>query len=105
MNMIRNPTLKLALLLALLMPLQSFAAVLGCSAAGTVTVGAQHCPHEAGAAQQHSCGTCCVAAVTVVPALWLPPRLTNSELSSPLLERPPLVTLDRLDRPPRYTLR
>jgi hypothetical protein len=102
MSMIRNPTVKLALLLALLLPLHGFAAASGCAAGGAVTAGAQHCPHETGAAPLHSCGTCCVAAVTVMPALWLPPRPTNSELSSPVLDHPPLVALDRLDRPPRF---
>jgi hypothetical protein len=104
MSMTRNPTLKLALLLALLLPLQSFAAASGCGAAGAITPSSQHCPHE-NAAQVHHCGTCCVAAITVMPALWLPPRLNNSEPSSLVLEHPPLVALDRLDRPPRFTLR
>jgi hypothetical protein len=101
--------MKLALLLALIMPLQGFASAWSCAtfdptpATGPATA-LQHCAHDAGAAQQHHhCGTCCcAAAIAVVPLLWIPPRPVNAGALLPVRSSPPAIALDRLDRPPRF---
>jgi hypothetical protein len=96
--------MRLALLLALIMPLQGFASG-GCgfpysAPAAAPAAAPQQCAH-AGAAQHHHCGTCCCAAAIAVPLLWVPPRPANP--SALLFSRcsPPAMILDRLDRPPR----
>jgi hypothetical protein len=99
--------MKLALLLALMMPLQGFASAWGCGSFDTAQTAApatapQHCAHEAGVTQQHHhCGTCCcAAAIAVMPPLWIPPRPANTGALLPARSAPAIV-LDRLDRPPR----
>jgi hypothetical protein len=97
--------MKLALLLALIMPLQGFASAWNCGSFDAApATSAQHCAHEAGAAQQqHHCGTCCcAAAIAVMPLLWVPPPPVNAGAPLPLRSSPPAITLDRLDRPPRF---
>jgi hypothetical protein len=101
------PTLsmRLALLLALIMPLQGFASAWSCTALDGASADApQHCAHETGAApQHHTCGTCCcTAAIAVMPVPWAAARQTSSDLLLPLRGSPLKVVLDRLDRPPRY---
>ena len=96
--------MKLALLLALIMPLQGFASAWSCGSFGAApAAAAQHCAHEDGAAQQHHhCGTCCcAAAIAVVPLLWIPPRPVNAGALLPV-RSPPAIAIDRLDRPPRF---
>jgi len=110
--------MKLALLLALIMPLQGFASAWSCgsrdaaqaAAAATAPAAAQaaapvaapqQCAHTGAAQQHHHCGTCCcAAAIAVVPALWVPPRSANLGALLPA-RSPPAIVLDRLDRPPR----
>jgi hypothetical protein len=101
--------MKLALLLALIMPLQGFASAWSCEALGPAPAAGhatalQHCAHDAGAAQlHHHCGTCCcAAAISVMPMVWLPPRPANSSALLPVRSSPPAIVLDRLDRPPRF---
>jgi hypothetical protein len=96
--------MKLALLLALIMPLQGFASAWSCGSFDAApAAAAQHCAHEDGAAQQHHhCGTCCAAAIAVMPLLWVPPRPENAGSPLPLRSSPPAIALDRLDRPPRF---
>jgi hypothetical protein len=108
MALLRTPSMTFVLLLALLLPLQSFAAAWSCSARDTGAAAAhQHCADDSGnghaGAEQphHHCGTCCVAAIALVPFRWTPPRLVSSEESLPSHRSPPTVALDRLDRPPR----
>jgi hypothetical protein len=107
MGAVKNLSVKLVLLLALALPLQSFAAI-GCGSADGATSGAhQHCVdpidgHLSGEMpQHHHCGTCCTAAPAMTPLLWSPPPPINSGISPPM--RSPLLelALERLDRPPR----
>jgi hypothetical protein len=103
--------MKLALLLALIMPLQGFASAWGCGSFDTAPASApdtalatapQHCAHEVGVAQQHHhCGICCcAAAIAVMPLFRVPPRPANPGALLPV-RSPPAIVLDRLDRPPR----
>ncbi len=95
------------LLLALILPLQNFAAAWSCGADDSGAAAAHHhCANDpakahSGAEQHHHCGTCCAAAIAVMPFRWTAPRLVRSEASPPLHGPPPNVALDRLDRPPR----
>jgi hypothetical protein len=108
--------MQLALLLALIMPLQGFASAWNCgsgdAASATAPAAAlaaapaaaqQHCPQEtSGAQQHHHCGTsCCAAAIAVSPKLWIAPRPANPIGLLQLRLPPPAIILDRLDRPPR----
>jgi hypothetical protein len=94
------------LLLALMLPLQNFASG-SCRAEDSGAAAAHHhCANDpakahTGAEPHHHCGTCCVAAIAVMPFRWTAPRLVRSEVSPPLQGPPPTVALDRLDRPPR----
>jgi hypothetical protein len=98
--------MKLALLLALIMPLQGFASAWGCGSFATAPVtapatAAQHCAHDGVAQQHHHCGTCCcAAAIAVMPLFSVPPRPANPGALLPV-RSPPAIVLDRLDRPPR----
>ena len=100
--------MRLVLLLALILPLQSFASSWSCGAhdAG-IAAAHQHCADHPGKANtaggelRHHCGTCCSAAVALMPFRWTPPRLDSPEPSLPLKGSPPNIALDRLDRPPR----
>jgi hypothetical protein len=95
------------LLLALILPLQNFASAWSCSAHDAGAAAAHHhCANDSGKAhsgaeQHHHCGTCCAAAIALMPFRWSPPRSARSEATLPLHRPPPKVTLDRLDRPPR----
>jgi hypothetical protein len=96
--------MKLALLLALIMPLQGFASAWSCGSRDAAPAATQqHCPQETGGAQQHHhCGTsCCAAAIAVSPKLWIAPRPANPIALLALRLSPPAIILDRLDRPPR----
>jgi hypothetical protein len=93
---------QLLLLLALMLPLQSFARI-SCGSPGAGPVAAhQHCGVPA---QQHQCGSCCVAAVAAMPIHFTPPPFASSGVSLPALAPLPKVALDRLDRPPRLVNR
>jgi hypothetical protein len=99
--------MRLVLLLALILPLQSFASAWSCSAHDTGSAPAHHhcatdsAEAQTGGEQHHHCGTCCAAAIALMPFRWTPPRSVRSEASLPLNGSPPKVALDRLDRPPR----
>jgi hypothetical protein len=99
--------MMLVLLLALMLPLQTFASVWSCGAQDSVSAAAHHhCANgpgtpQGGVEQHHHCGTCCAAAIAPMPFRWTPPRTASSEASLPLQGSPPKVALDRLDRPPR----
>jgi hypothetical protein len=100
--------MKLVLLLALILPLQSFAAAWSCGPPETGSAAAhQHCAPESGAAHtgdalpHHHCGTCCAAAIAAPPFGWIAPRQITPPISLPQMVSPPKLVLDRLDRPPR----
>ena len=104
--------MELVLLLALILPLQSFAAAWNCGLPGTGAAAAHlHCAPGSDAAQtgdtqpHHHCGSCCAAAIAALPFGWTAPRSMTSGLASPQIGPPPNVTLDRLDRPPRLVAR
>ena len=101
--------MMLVLLLALMLPLQSFASVWSCNAQEGLAAAQHHCADDSGkvhtgAGQHHHCGTCCVAAVAFMPFHWTAPRSDGNEAILPLSGAPPQIALDRLDRPPRPTL-
>jgi len=99
--------MTLVLLLALILPLQTFASAWSCSAQDSGGAAAHHhCANDpgkahAGAEPHHHCGTCCAAAIALMPFRWTPPAMASSEASLPLQGSPPRIALDRLDRPPR----
>jgi hypothetical protein len=91
--------MKLVMLLALILPLQSFASAWNCGNPGAISGAAhQHCTE---AQPHHHCGTCCAAAVAALPFQWTAPRSVNPAFTLPQIGPPPKVALDRLDRPPR----
>ena len=110
--------LGFALLLTLMLPLQGYAAMPACaqhdgsnsSAAGAPPAGTgvaasptgqHHCQH-ASTASRHRCDNCCCgAAIALTPTQWIAPLLSAPQVSSTPLWSPPMVALDRLDRPPR----
>jgi hypothetical protein len=96
--MFKARSAKFLLLLALMLPLQSFAWVSCSSAAAGPVAAHQHCAEPA---QHHQCGSCCVAAVAALPIHSTPPPFASSGVSLPPLAPLPKVALDRLDRPPR----
>jgi hypothetical protein len=98
----RRSRFKVALLLALLLPLQglSAAALCGPSNAASAAID-HHCAHVPGIAQHHGCGTCCAIGVAAAPLRWIAPRSSNPEVSSVTPLPPPKGQYDRLDRPPR----
>jgi hypothetical protein len=49
----------------------------------------------------HGCCDCCIAAVGQAALHWIPPRSETPQLSLPVLRDPLMISLDRLDRPPR----
>jgi hypothetical protein len=105
------------LLLALILPLQSFAAAWNCGSPETGASAAhQHCPPGSGATHigtahtgdaqlHHHCGTCCAAAIAALPFGWIAPPSLTPPIAIPQMGPPPKVTLDRLDRPPRLVSR
>ena len=101
--------------LSLLLPLQSFAAVTcgqrdavnpsAASAAGAFAA-EDHCAHGSPASHQHGdhpCGkSCCGAVMAVTTAHGIAALPAAAEISSAVIGRPPIMALDRLDRPPRF---
>jgi hypothetical protein len=98
----RRNRFKLALLLALMLPLQGFGAADRCASthAASAAIG-HHCDAISNAAQHHGCGSCCAVGMAATPLRWAAPRLPSPEVSSVTLLPPPTVIPDRLDRPPR----
>jgi hypothetical protein len=101
-----NRTLRVgfALLLALMLPLQGYAAMPVCAASTAAAPTAQHhCAHGSTAIHHHDCGnSCCGAAIALTPVRWIAPLQTAPEISKAVLWSPPVGLLDRLDRPPRF---
>ena len=62
-----------------------------------------HCGRGSDTTHHHSCGNgCCGAAIALTPIHWIAPLPTAPEISVAEPGSPPTVTLDRLDRPPRF---
>jgi hypothetical protein len=125
-----NRTLRggFALLFALLLPLQGSTAISDCgrlarsssgvdrmtashvdriAAADTGRVAAStehtHCDRGSDTTRRHSCGNgCCGDAIAPTAIHWIAPLLTAPEISIAVPGSAPTVTLDRLDRPPRF---
>jgi hypothetical protein len=97
-----------ALLLALLLPWQSFAAAAHCD-----LISAVHSPtaHEHCAEHEHApnpphhgcCADCCPSAVVAATLDWRLPRGATPELFLPAPRAPLNISLERLDRPPRQS--
>jgi hypothetical protein len=106
-----NRTLRVgfALLFALMLPLQGYAAMPGCGHPAHAIqysqhTAAHHCAREPAASHRSGCGDCCCAvAMAPTQVTWTAPRLAAVEISGALIWSPPTVALDRLDRPPRLT--
>jgi hypothetical protein len=95
----RPSKLLLAFLLVALLPLRVYAAL--CEPPGEHA--AQHATHsEHGSPGGHatSCDCCC-AAVAAAPPTWALPHDPASAVITRLIGHFPILTLDRLDRPPR----
>jgi len=116
-----------ALLLALSLPLQGFAAVAFCAqpaasdlvgrqAAGAhehcgghvdlapsraISVGTEHATQNSTVHHHGCCTDCCLAAMAPANPAWTPPRADTLLLSLPQQRTPFTTSLDRLDRPPR----
>jgi hypothetical protein len=111
MGLTKTRSLRLVLLLALILPLQTFAWV-NCSSpdAGSVAPAHQHCGEHAGGtlsgdpAQHHHCGSCCIAALAATPLRFTPPASASPGISLPARWPPLKIALYRLDRPPRPLL-
>jgi hypothetical protein len=101
--------LGFALLLAVILPLRGYAAMANCvpdaesgRAVATHGVHLSHCAYGAGALHPHGCGNdCCGAAIALTPARWIVPHTSPLGISAGIIWPPPLLALDRLDRPPR----
>jgi hypothetical protein len=104
----------LALLWALMLPLQGFAAAEHCegssgqhakaSLAHSPATAHEHCPpHERAPHRDHHgcCSDCCLTAVAASTLAWTPARLIAPALFLPAPRAPLTLSLDRLDRPPR----
>jgi hypothetical protein len=107
MRLCRVTNLRLALLLALILPLQAFAALSNCaqSAHWALPAAEAHCDHAHVNVPHHDCGTCCCVAAAGNPLVqWGAPRFTAPQLALVRIEPPPSVAIDRLDRPPRSDL-
>jgi hypothetical protein len=113
MKLHRATSLKLALLLALLLPLQGFAAVSSCAQTGLAHAATHshqaspaaegRCDHASPNTLHHDCGTCCCVAVSSNSgASWLAPLLNRPQPALVRLKTPLSATIDRLDRPPRF---
>jgi len=107
-----NRTLKVgfALWLALILPLQGYAASANCGPAAAHAAAlhapqSSHCGNSPGVHTHHDCGNgCCLAAIALTPARWTVPRWAALKIADRLIWPPPAVSLDRLDRPPRTLL-
>lgn len=101
--------------LSLLLPLQSFAAVPcgqhdaanpSAASAAAAFAAQDHCAHGSPATHQHgdhACGKCCCgAAMAVTTSHGIAALPAAPEISSAAIGRPPIIALDRLDRPPRF---
>jgi hypothetical protein len=94
-----------ALLFALLLPLQGYAAMPDCprhERAAAAATAPLHCAGGTAAIHRHGCGNdCCGAAIALWPVHFIAPLLPAPQISVAAPGFPPQGLLDRLDRPPR----
>jgi len=104
MRLNRTRRFEFALLFTLMLPLQGYAAMPSCDETTAAAPAPQtHCASAPAAIHHHGCGNCCCgAAVALTAAAWVAPLQRAPEISHTSLWPPPRVTLDRLDRPPRF---
>jgi hypothetical protein len=103
--------LGIALLIALLLPLQGYGAMPTCGERVPANIRAaasavqHHCTRAATATQQHKCSQgCCSAAMTLTAARFIAPRPGAAKITSCTTALAPEGSLERLDRPPRFVL-
>jgi hypothetical protein len=112
MTLSRGFSPVVALLLALLLPLQGFALAAHCEQAPVSGQAAapgaahEHCTHleHAPSPRHHhhgGCADCCQTAVATAALDWSVPAAVAPELFLPAPRAPLTISLDRLDRPPR----
>lgn len=97
---------RLALMLAMVLAVQGFAAPPVCagSAAATSTMHV-HCSSEHRQWHRHGCDNCCCAvAIALLPAHFHVPHETPAPITVTVHRFPRTVSIDRLDRPPRLML-
>lgn len=104
------------MLLAMLLPLQGYAAMsacqdqvradIGAAATATATATQHDCTHATAPTHQHNCGQCCCGVgIALTPSLFItPPYFAAAETPPTAIAAPPQGALDRLDRPPRFIL-
>jgi hypothetical protein len=91
--------LLLALLLVASLPLRVYATPCESPTAHTAHHGT-HCEHGSPSGHGAACDCCC-AALAAAPPGWALPHDPASAVLARLLDHSPILTLDRLDRPPR----
>lgn len=107
MKLNRSLRLGIALLFALVLPLQGYAAMTSCARfdhAVQIPVHsmAHHCAHSAPATHHPGCGDCCcTVGIVPTPGDWSAPGAAVPEIAAAWIGSPPTVALERLDRPPR----
>ena len=93
--------------LSLVLPLQSYAAV-PCGQPEQTNLSAalaahHHCAKGSTLLHHHSCDNCCCSAAIALTCLpGIAPLPTAFEIHDAVSGRPPIGTLERLDRPPRF---
>jgi hypothetical protein len=97
----RLSKLLLALLLVASLPLRVYAAPCESPRARAAHHGT-HCEQGSPSGHGAACDCCCVA-VAAAPPSWAPPHDPASAVLARLLTHSPILTLDRLDRPPRLS--
>lgn len=90
-----------SLLLVLLLPLQGYAAMTQCAAARAAQEARHPCGSNTADIHRHKCGTCCATAIAPAYSPWAPSLRTPAVSPPAVLSPPPIILLDRLDRPPR----
>ena len=97
----RLPKLLLALLLVASLPLRVYATPCEAPTARAAHHGT-HCEHGSLRGHGAACD-CCSVAVAAAPPSWAPPHDPAAAVLARLLDHSPILTLDRLDRPPRLS--
>jgi hypothetical protein len=99
------------MLIALLLPLQGYAAMSTCSerVPSDIRAGAsavqRHCTGAKAATHSHHCThDCCSVAMALTAARFVAPRSSAAKMTCSAITLAPKGALERLDRPPRFVL-